>query len=396
MARKTLLLLVALIGLLAAFAAMVQPLLKDASIWPPDDFVEYWAAGRLNLEGKNPYSPAELLPLERFAGRDTEVAVMMWNPPWTLPLVMPLGALPAREGQFVWLLVQGGSILAAAILLWLSFGGSRESTPIAIAVAFGFVPTVFLLQVGQISGFLVLGAALFIWAIQRGYDFLAGAATVLLAVKPHLAYVLWIAIALDALSHRRYRVILGGIVVGLIASAIPMLWNPQVWHQYFAAYRDHPPAQWMSLTLGTLLRMIFGVERFWLQFVSVFLGLGWLAIQWKRYARDWNWVEQTPAILLVSFVTAPYGAWQYDLVLLLVPILQRAIVLVRQPNKTRTEVGNARFWLAAYVAANLAMLILNETRGVSDWFCWVAPFVLICYIATGRQEKPLRNAAVTA
>src|SRR6516225_1756009 len=74
-------------------------LLNDRSIMPPDDFVEYWAAGRLNAHGQDPYDAANLLPLEKVAGRTSfpedstggDAAIMMWNPPWTLTFVMPLG-----------------------------------------------------------------------------------------------------------------------------------------------------------------------------------------------------------------------------------------------------------------------------------------------------------------
>ena len=74
----------------------VSHLLADPSIFPPDDFVEYWAAGRLNATGQNPYDGELLLPLEREAGRDTDEPIMMWNPPWTLTLVMPFGAMGFR------------------------------------------------------------------------------------------------------------------------------------------------------------------------------------------------------------------------------------------------------------------------------------------------------------
>ena len=37
-----------------------------------------------------------LLPLQQAAGRATDEAVMMWNPPWSLAVVLPLGLLPAR------------------------------------------------------------------------------------------------------------------------------------------------------------------------------------------------------------------------------------------------------------------------------------------------------------
>jgi hypothetical protein len=34
-----------------------QRLHNDRSILPIDGFVEYWAAGRLNAHGENPYDP---------------------------------------------------------------------------------------------------------------------------------------------------------------------------------------------------------------------------------------------------------------------------------------------------------------------------------------------------
>src|SRR3954454_5750660 len=95
-----------MLGVLAAtgivMAGQVRHLLADPTIWPPDDFVEYWAAARLTLDGKNPYDPAQLLPLQRAAGRDTDEAIMMWNPPWSFTVVLPLGLLPAREAQLLW------------------------------------------------------------------------------------------------------------------------------------------------------------------------------------------------------------------------------------------------------------------------------------------------------
>ena len=58
-------------------AGQVRTLLSDPTVWPPDDFVEYWAAARLTLDGQNPYDPALLLPPQQAAGRATDEAVMM-------------------------------------------------------------------------------------------------------------------------------------------------------------------------------------------------------------------------------------------------------------------------------------------------------------------------------
>ena len=95
---------VALLLIAIVLVGQVRRLLADPTIWPPDDFIEYWAAAKLTLDGRNPYDPNLLLPLQQAAGRKTDEAVMMWNPPWSLAVVLPLGLFPAREAQLLWLL----------------------------------------------------------------------------------------------------------------------------------------------------------------------------------------------------------------------------------------------------------------------------------------------------
>ncbi len=72
------------LALVLAAVFLSHRFLTDTRILPPDDFVEYWAAGRLNAQGQNPYDPGLLMPLEVAAGRPLEQAILMWNPPWTL------------------------------------------------------------------------------------------------------------------------------------------------------------------------------------------------------------------------------------------------------------------------------------------------------------------------
>src|SRR5690348_14084597 len=136
----------------------IRHLLADPTVWPPDDFVEYWAAARLTLDGENSYDRAQLLPLQRAAGRDTDKAVMMWNPPWSMAVVLPLGLLPAREAQLLWLFVNLAAVGFCGDRLWLLLGGSRERRSVGWVVAFTFLPTLFALQSGQISPLVLLGA----------------------------------------------------------------------------------------------------------------------------------------------------------------------------------------------------------------------------------------------
>ena len=119
----------ALAAALAAICWKGARLLSDPTVLPPDDFVEYWAAGRLNALGQNPFEGSLLLPLEREAGRDTDEPVMMWNPPWTLSLAMPVGLLPARIAQLLWLAVSLLLVVACADRLWLVYEGPAGGLP---------------------------------------------------------------------------------------------------------------------------------------------------------------------------------------------------------------------------------------------------------------------------
>jgi len=308
---------------------------------------------------------------------------MMWNPPWTLTVVLPLGLFPAREAQLLWLAVNLAAVFFCGDRLWLLFGGSRERRWVGWLVAMAALPSAFALQSGQIGPLLLLGAVLFLECERRGYDFAAGAATVLLAIKPHLAYLVWVAILCEAVLRGRWRIVLGGAAAGLVCSAIPLAFDPHVWQQYADALVNRPPDEWVSPTLGTLLRLAFGEELFRLQFVPVALGLAWFAWHWRKKGREWDWREQLPLLLLVSFVTAPYGAWPFDMVLLLpaaVWLVLRAEPPVRKPV------------VAGLVAVNVGCLAMNLAHSTSFWFIWVSPAVLLLYVVGTRTRTPVAAA----
>jgi hypothetical protein len=375
----------ALLLLAVVFVAQIRAFLANPSLWPPDDFIEYWAAARLALDGQNPYDANQLLPLQQANGRDTDKAIMMWNPPWTLAVVLPLGLLPAREAQLLWLGMNFAAIFLCGDRLWLLLGGARERRWIGWAMALAALPTLFALQSGQISPLLLLGAVLFLECERRSWHFAAGAVTVLLAAKPHLAYLVWMAILGNALVRGHWRVILGGVVTGLICSAIPLAFNPDVWSQYVDALAHRTPEEWLMPTLGSLLRLAFGAEYFRLQFVPVLAGLGWFAWHWRQ-TRLWDWRDQLPLLLLVSFLTAPYGAWPFDMVLLLPAAMWLA--LHAEPRLRRTVI-------AGLVAVNVACLVLNVLKISSFWFVWVSPAVLLLYIAGTWKRSPAVAASAS-
>ena len=49
--------------------------------------------------------------------------------------------------------------------------------------------------------------------------------------------------------------------------AVPLATNREVLWQYLEATAAHPPLDWVTPTPGTLLRLAFGADRYWLQFL---------------------------------------------------------------------------------------------------------------------------------
>ncbi|MFO0826446.1 MAG: hypothetical protein U0792_25560, partial [Gemmataceae bacterium] len=172
----------------------------------------------------------------------------------------------------------------------------------------------------------------------------------------------------------------------------PLLFVPHVWTQFLDAMANRPPEQWVSPTIGTVLRLVFGAEHFRLQFVPVLVGLAWFAWYYPRWAKRWNWSDQLPLLVLVSFVTAPYGAWPFDMVLL----IPAAMWLVRnQPPQPPSLQGKGEFeappalgeglgrgsWIPVGLAAvNIGCLVCNLLQTGSFAFLWVSPTVLLLYI----------------
>jgi hypothetical protein len=356
---------------------------------PLHDFPEYWAAGRLLVQGLDPYDPEAMERLEREAGRQDE-GILMWNPPWTLPVVMPLGLLPIRTAHVLWLLGHLVVVIVCADLAWRLYGAPPFRRWLAQALAFTFLPTWFALLAGQISPLLLLGAVGFAWLVHVRRDFAAGAATVLLAFKPHLAALFWLALGLWAVRQRRWRVLLGGALTGLAATAIAVTAYPPVLAHYWQTVTHSPPAQYRPPTLGRLLRLAVGDGSFGWQFLPLLPALAWLAWHWARQRRDWDWREQLPLLLLVSMLTAAYGAWPFDLVLLLLPVLQGGAALAREGVPWSSRLGGLLF----YVAFNAAGLALLAREAEYLAFVWMTPALLAGYLGlralryTNQPQQP--------
>jgi hypothetical protein len=346
------------------------------------DFIAYWAAGRLNALGENPYSWDKLHALQLPLGQCEEYPNMMYYPPWTLALVMPFGMLPFAVARLIWLLAHLALVIICAGSIWRYYGGPAAYRWCAWALALVFVPTLIALRMGQIGPLLLLGIVGFLWFEKRGWDWLAGAALMLPAIKPQLVYLFGVAVLVWAIDRRRWGVVLGGALTLSAAVGVALAFNPGVISDYRFALAN-PPSGNITPTVGAVLRLLFGEDSTWLQYVPTVLGLLWFPFYWTKHRATWSWGEQAPLLVLVSFLTTAYGAWVFDLVVLLLPLLHAAAWTFEtaEPKARKTA-------LAVYLAIDLGALAFNLGGATYPLFIWMTPAILVAYLALRRYQRP--------
>jgi hypothetical protein len=180
------------------------------------DFVEYWASGYLLVHHANPYDAHLILPLEQAQNFPPGVPVLvMGNPPWSLPLMAPLGLLGAKTAELLWIALSLVCLIASVRMVWRLHGSPRSSLNV---LGYTFAPALSCLFSGQVTIFVLFGLVLFL-RLHRSRPFLAGASLWLCMLKPHLFLPFGIVLLLWVVLTRSYRILVG-TVVALGASTI--------------------------------------------------------------------------------------------------------------------------------------------------------------------------------
>jgi hypothetical protein len=168
------------------------------------------------VHGQNPYDLRAVHALEIAAGRNPgEPVLVMRNPPVAFFMALPFAWMGPKAGVIVWMFFLLGALGLASRLIWQING--RPDTLLNF-FGFGFAPSLACLMAGQCGILLLLGIALFLFFL-RERPFLAGAALLLCALKPHFfaPFGLLVRDNQEGLSHpgRRLRCSDGELCAGL-------------------------------------------------------------------------------------------------------------------------------------------------------------------------------------
>src|SRR5216683_2857654 len=155
-----------------------------------NDFTFYYAAARLGLAHGWSHLYDLRLQQEQLDAIGSHITVAQLaryvSPPPLAWLVTPLTLVPYQVAYWMWSAV----LVAALVLAWqLAAPGSGRARVILLVAAFGWLPIVYGLQLGQPVLLVAAGVAACYALLKRGRDVEAGAVLGVLVVKPQLARV---------------------------------------------------------------------------------------------------------------------------------------------------------------------------------------------------------------
>lgn len=358
-----------LLALLLVFLGTVAARPGQQASGNVNDFVEYWTAARQVLAGRDPYAAGPVLALERQVGFVQSRALIMRNPPWIVPVIAPLGLLSFNEAQQLWFGLGVIAIFLSGQWLWELYGSEAESVWIPGLSTGLFLPVAVALAIGQISPLVLLGIAGFLHFEKRKKLALAGAFLFLVALKPHLVFLVWVALLCWSIRTRTIRTIAALGSITALASFVAAFLDHAIFNQYFNLMNSGVIEE-VTPTVSGLVRLSLG-RYYPLQLLPALLALVWFFFHWRRSESRWQWPDEMPMLLLISILTISYG-WFFDQVVLLPCVFRAAAWAVTNRRGVLISI--------AFLGINAAALVLILVHHTTFWYAWTVPAWFLLYI----------------
>lgn len=358
--------------LLAIIGAGILVFIAKSNNAGQRDFISYWAAGHQLVHRANPYDAAAIQELERSAGYKLNYRLIMRNPPEALFLATPLGFVGPNTGLVLWMLALLACLVTSIRMIWALHGRPTDSLHL---LGYCFAPVMECLMAGQLGIFLLFGVVLFLY-FQKSRPFVAGAALVFCATKPHLFLPFGIVLLLWIACRKQYRMLAGFCVALFAVCALALSLDTNAFSHYSQMMRSSGVFGEIVPTLSEFLRLLLHKDAIWLQFApqagACVWALWWF---WKRRER-WDWMEQGLLVLLVSVMCAPYSLLTDEAVLL--PAILVGIYRADHSGRSLLPFG---------LIAGVAMLeVFTEIPMTSVFYLWTTPAWLAWFLYATRKS----------
>ncbi|MEY4667975.1 MAG: hypothetical protein RL518_674 [Pseudomonadota bacterium] len=360
------------------------------------DFVQYWSAWHLMLQGKSPYDPAPLSTLQATLTYSSVDVIYSWNPPWTFTLLAPVLAPSFMVSATIWCIFQVAALLfiAAKTPTALNIPGLRPISGILATLA--FLPALYSIRFGQLGIYFALSITCFLLAVRHRRFLLAGLALLPLTAKPHLFVlciipgILWLT-QIPRESSRRF--LAGAIGGALLLAAITLAIEPRSFTWWIESMTTGvsastgvvPYQNWMTHTTVTAIRLLAisttGNNPSWPLFLVTTVAFVLTAIYflWRRPRIEWSTI--LPPMLCLSLATSSYG-WVFDQAVLL-PC--HYLLLAQASSRTGGIASRCVFLIA--VSTQVISLLLTASSLMIFHFFFLLPWIyLVLLLVVGRNR----------
>jgi hypothetical protein len=244
-------------------------------------------------------------------------------PPWYALVMLWSALLPIAISVRIWFGINLLLLFASTWLMTEGWAPLKRLSSFFFAII--FLPVLGTLWVGQYGLPVLLGTALFIYAIQHENAPLTAMAAALLTFKPHLGGVtllmglVYLFLRGDTFGRRALTAtILTGIILFAVGFLASPLWPLDYFHS-LTGFKDVSQCQLCNsvpMELTGLLGRGFD-QAVWIALgILLFMAI-WIVSKWKALTKDARWLVGIS--VLVVLLASPY-LQNYDYVLLLVPL----------------------------------------------------------------------------
>jgi len=355
------------------------------------DFIRYWAASRLLVTGGNPYDGKDLTNIQKETRPELLIEegdiVEAWNPPWLLLTLIPLGLLPFGFAVPMWVFLNVLLIVSALVISWRLSGGADNQRLFLIVLGAGvlFGNTIILIRLGQISTLILMSLLIGFLLIQKDRDWLAGVIFLVATIKPQLSYLVLLVLLIWSLKHRRWKIIAGLAVAGIVSALVVWLILPGWLSIYIQTILRLPFSNIYTSTLGSFMNEMFGVSIF--KYTAILLLP--LAFPLAKQVDKIGWFTTMNLALVISIPFSVYG-FSFDQVLLLPAVVQIIAWITKGmlPSKFAWGVG-----IGITVTYTLLLWMMSRTALPYYWFFWISFFILCLYLLAWRYNRERTKTA---
>ena len=267
-----------------------------------EDFLSFYTIARFYIEDNLHlfYDTAAQKAYHSTITGDEQGVGAFLNPPFVALLYYPFGTGSYLQGILTWWAFGILLFLSSLYLLQKYLLMDRMDYKGVITISLLFMPTVYWLAYGQISGILFFILALSFIFLREGKEYTAGFVLGLLAFKPQIA----LGLALPILFKFRWRAIIGGITSSTIWILLGLWLFPDQMAQYilerkeilsyiydpnFPSWGVHTQYGFFHLLFRDVNAEIINIISWFFFFVSVaWLYWIWRPIDWETKSPSWN------------------------------------------------------------------------------------------------------------